>query len=367
VSRGPVGVGLVGAGTISDSYLRNLTAFPDVRVLMVADLDTGRAADQAAKHGVARSGTAAELLAEPDIEIVVNLTVPAAHVEVGLAALDAGKHVWTEKPLALDVDSARTLLDQAAANGLRVASAPDTVLGAGLQTARRAIDAGRIGVPRTALALFQSPGPESWHPAPEFLFRSGAGPLLDMGPYYLTALVHLLGPVERVTATGGRLRETRTIGSGPRAGTQFAVEVATTVAALIEFAGGGSAQLLTTFDSALARAGLEVTGTLGSAVLPDPNRFDGVTTLHLPGAEKPEDLPAEGHEATRGTGVLELARAMRAGRPERAPGELAYHVLDVMLAIEESISRRQTVTVDSPAVAPPALPPGWDPYEATLR
>ena len=188
-----------------------------------------------------------------------------------------------------------------------------------------------------------------------------------MGPYYLTALVHLLGPVERVTATGGRLRETRTIGSGPRAGTRFAVEVATTVAALIEFAGGGSAQLLTTFDSALARTGLELTGTLGAAVLPDPNRFDGVTTLHLLGAQKPEDLPAEGHAATRGTGVLDLARAIRAGSPERAPGELAYHVLDVMLAIEESVSRRETVTVDSRAVAPPALPPDWDPYARTLR
>ena len=163
MSAGPVGVGVVGAGTISDTYLRNLTAFPDVRVLMVADLDLGRAADQAARHGVARSGTPAELLA-----------VPAAHVEVGLAALDAGKHVWTEKPLALDRGSARTLLDRAAADGLRVASAPDTVLGSGLQTARRAVEAGRIGVPRTALALFTSPGHESWHPDPEFYYRPGA-------------------------------------------------------------------------------------------------------------------------------------------------------------------------------------------------
>ncbi|WP_199512840.1 Gfo/Idh/MocA family protein [Nucisporomicrobium flavum] len=370
MTGGPVGVGIVGAGTISGAYLRNLTAFPDLRVLMVADLDTARAAEQAARFGVARSGTAGELLADPGVEIVVNLTVPAAHVEVGLAALDAGKHVWTEKPLALDRSSARMLLDRAAEQGLRVASAPDTVLGAGLQTARRALDAGRIGPARTALALFQSPGPESWHPSPEFLFRPGAGPLLDMGPYYLTALVHLLGPVERVTATGGRLRGTRTIGSGPRAGTDFAVEVATTVAALIEFAGGGSAQLLTTFDSALARTGLEVTGTLGTAVLPDPNRFDGTTTLHLlggeKGAEKPEDLDAEGHPATRGTGVLELARAVRAGRAERAPGELAYHVLDVMLAIEESVARRETVSVTSTVEVPPALPAGWDPYARTL-
>ena len=362
----PVGIGIAGAGVISTQYLTNLARYPEVEVVAIGDLDLDRAAAQAEAFGVPSSGPLQAVLDHPGVDIVVNLTIPTAHVEVSTAAIRAGKHVWTEKPLALDRGSARTLLDRAAANGLRVASAPDTVLGSGLQTARRAVESGRIGVPRTALALFQSPGPESWHPSPEFLFRAGAGPLLDMGPYYLTALVHLLGPVERVTATGGRLRETRTIGSGPRAGTQFAVEVATTVAALVEFAGGGSAQLLTTFDSALARTGLELTGTLGAAVLPDPNRFDGVTTLHLPGVEKPEDLPAEGHAATRGTGVLDLARAIRAGSPERAPGELAYHVLDVMLAIEESISRRETVTVDSRAEVPPALPPDWDPYARTL-
>ena len=208
----PVGVGVIGAGVISDTYLENLTGFPDLRVLFVADLVPERAAEQAAKHGIPGSGTVNELLDRPDIEIVVNLTVPAAHVEVGLAALDAGKHVWAEKPLAMDRESARKLLDRAKERGLRVASAPDTVLGAGLQTARRAIDEGRIGEPRSALALFQTPGPESWHPAPEFLFEAGGGPLLDMGPYYLTELVQLLGPVRRVTGAGERVRETRVIG-----------------------------------------------------------------------------------------------------------------------------------------------------------
>ncbi|HWO63713.1 MAG TPA: Gfo/Idh/MocA family oxidoreductase, partial [Umezawaea sp.] len=197
----PVGVGVIGAGVISDAYLKNLTSFPDVRVLAVADLDVARAAERAELHGVPRSGGVAAVLGDPDVEIVVNLTIPAAHVEVGLAVLDAGKHVWTEKPLALDRESARKLLDRAQEKGLRVASAPDTVLGAGLQTARRAVDAGRIGEPRTALAIFQTPGPESWHPAPEFLFQAGGGPLLDMGPYYLTTLVQLFGAIRRVTAT----------------------------------------------------------------------------------------------------------------------------------------------------------------------
>jgi predicted dehydrogenase len=366
MTAGPVGVGVVGAGVISDTYLENLTAFPDVRVLVVADLDTDRAAAQAAKHGVPRSGSTAELLADPEVELVVNLTIPAAHVDVGLAALDAGKHVWTEKPLALDRASARKLLDRARERGLRVASAPDTVLGAGLQTARRAVEEGRIGEPRTALAIFQTPGPESWHPAPEFLFQAGGGPLLDMGPYYLTELVQLLGPIRRVTGAGGRNREVRVIGSGPRAGTEFPVTVPTTVTALVDFERGGSAQVVLSFDSALHRVLLEVTGTLGAAVLPDPNRFDGPTLLHTLGTTDLAELPAEGHGASRGTGALELARAVRAGVPERASGEVAYHVLDAMLAIEESIATGAPVTVASTVDVPPPLPADWDPYARTV-
>jgi predicted dehydrogenase len=361
-----VGVGLIGAGVISDAYLENLTRFPDVRVLGVADLDIGRAAAQAARFGVPWSGTVPGLLADEQVEVVINLTVPVAHVDVGLAALEAGKHVWAEKPLALDRQSAGKLLDAARERGLRVASAPDTVLGAGFQSVRRAVEAGRIGEPRTALAQFLSPGPESWHPAPEFLFSFGGGPLLDMGPYYLTALVLLFGPVARVTAAGGRARDTRVIRSGPRAGTEFAVEVPTTVTALIEFAGGGSAQLVLSFDSALPRTGIEVTGTLGTAALPDPNRFDGVTRLYLAGHDEPVEVPTRGHPARRGTGVLELARAIRAGVPERASGELAYHVLDVMLAAEESITAGRTVLVASRVEIPPALPADWDPYIRTL-
>lgn len=365
MTAGPVGVGVIGAGVISDEYLRNLTTFPDVGVLMVADLDLPRAAAQAEKHDIPRSGSVTELLADPEIELVVNLTIPAAHVDVGLAVLDAGKHVWAEKPLALDRESGRKLLDRAAEKGLRVASAPDTVLGAGMQTARRAIDDGRIGEPRTALAMFQTPGPESWHPAPEFLFQTGGGPLLDMGPYYLTALVQLLGPVRRVTGAGGRSRDVRVIGSGPRAGTEFPVTVPTTVTALIDFERGGSAQLVLSFDSALRRVLLEVTGTLGAAVLPDPNRFDGPTLVHTPDTTDLE-LPAVGATASRGKGVLDLARSIRAGEPERASGEMAFHVLDAMLSIDESITTGIPVTVESTVDVPPALPADWNPRERTL-
>jgi predicted dehydrogenase len=366
VTGGPVGVGVIGAGVISDTYLENLTSFPDLRVLRVADLVTERASEQAVKHGVPRSGSVAELLADPEIELVVNLTIPAAHVEVGLAALEAGKHVWTEKPLALDRETGRKLLDRAREKGLRVASAPDTVLGAGPQTGRRAVDEGRIGEPRTALAMFQTPGPESWHPAPEFLYAVGGGPLLDMGPYYLTALVHLLGPVRRVTGAGGQSRATRVIGSGPRAGTEFAVAVLTTVTALVDFERGGSAQLVLSFDSGLRRTLLEVTGTAGTAVLPDPNAFGGATLLHGLDHQEPVELEPRGHAASRGTGTLELARAIRAGVPERASGELAYHVLDTMLAIDESIARDHPVAVTSTVEVPPPLPEDWDPYASTL-
>lgn len=362
---GPMGVGVIGAGVISEMYLTNLTSFPDLRVLAVADLDTARAAAQAAKHGVPAAGTVAELLADPAIELVVNLTVPSAHVDVGLAALESGKHVWAEKPLAMDRQTGRKLLDRAQERGLRVASAPDTVLGAGLQTARRAIDSGAIGTPMSALALFQLPGPEIWHPSPEFLYQPGAGPLLDMGPYYLTTLIQVLGPIRRVTGAGSRARDRRVIATGPKAGAEFPVDVLTNVTALVEFERGGFAQVVFSFDSKLARRGLlEITGADGTAVLPDPNRFTGDTVLYL--GDEPQTVAAQGPSSERGTGALELARAIRAGVPERASGELAYHVLDAMLSVEESIALGHPVEVASTIDVPPALPAEWDPHVATL-
>ena len=230
-SRGAVGVGVIGAGVISSQYLRNLTAFPDLDVLFVADLDEARAHDQAAAFGVPGSGSVGELLAHDGIEIVVNLTIPRAHVDVALRALACGKHVWNEKPIALDRKSGRELLEAARGAGLRVGTAPDTFLGPGIQTARRLVESGAIGTPLTALTLLQGPGPESWHPNPDFLFQDGAGPLFDLGPYYLTALVQVLGPVAQVSAVSSKARAVRTVGSGPRAGQQFDVTVPTHVAA----------------------------------------------------------------------------------------------------------------------------------------
>jgi predicted dehydrogenase len=364
---GRVGVGVIGAGVISDQYLSNLTVFPDVEVLFIADIDLPRAASQAEKWGVPGSGTVDELLAVDGIEIVVNLTIPAAHVEVALQALRAGKHVWGEKPYALDRQSAAELRDAAVAAGRTVSVAPDTFLGAGLQTALRTIRDGRIGKPLNGLTLFQSPGPESWHPSPEFLFAYGAGPLFDIGPYYITTLVQAFGPVAKVTATASRSRATRTIGSGPKAGTEFPVDVPTNHSALIQFEDGGSAQSVFSFESDRGRTGfVEIAGETGTVVFPDPNDFDGDTELYALGADEPETISAVGSTYSRGTGVVDLARSLRAGEENRVPGALAFHVLDVMVSIAEAAERGETVLVESTVTPSPTLPEGWDPAAQTL-
>jgi predicted dehydrogenase len=362
-----VGVGLIGAGVISAQYLTNLTTFPDHEVRFVADIDLERAKARAEEFGVPASGTVEQLLADDGIAIVVNLTLPSVHAEVDLQILAAGKHVWSEKPLALTGADATLLLTEAAAAGLRVACAPDTVLGAGIQTALRSIARGDIGRPLTATTLFQVPGPESWHPGPEFLYALGGGPLLDMGPYYITTLVHAFGPVERVQAVSSRSHDTRTIGSGPKAGTVFPVEVPTHHAALISFHGGPSAQSTFSFQQALPRAGfVEITGTEGTLVLPDPNRFDGDSTLWRFDGGQPTILPAEGSAYGRGTGVADLARSLRAGVPEHAPGAIAAHVLDTLLGIREAAETGEPVTISSTVTRPAPLDPSFDPAAPTL-
>jgi predicted dehydrogenase len=204
---GPVGVGLIGTGMISNTYLENLTRFPDIDVVILGDLNTDLARSQAEKHGVRQSGNAADVLDHPDVELVVNLTIPAVHAQVSGQTIDAGKHVWSEKPISVDRDSGRKLLAKAEAAGLLVGVAPDTVLGPGVQTARRAIARGDIGEPLSAQTVMQYIGPDIFHPSPEFLFTKGAGPLFYMGPYYLTTLIHVFGSVESVAAVGSRSRQ----------------------------------------------------------------------------------------------------------------------------------------------------------------
>ncbi len=362
----PVGVAVIGCGKISDEYLRNLTSFPDVQVLVCADLDLERAKGQAARYGVPGVGGPAQATAHPDVELVVNLTIPAAHAEVAHEAVAAGKSVWNEKPLALDTSAGRGLLAAAARAGVRVGCAPDTVLGAGLQTARRLIAGGLIGEPQAALALMQDSGPERWHHDPEFLFRRGAGPLFDMGPYYLSTLATLFGPAEQVAAVGRRSRASRVIGSGPRAGTVFEVEVPTHVAALIGYARGPAATVVLSFDSPLRRHGfVEITGTEATLSLPDPNAFDGDIRVRAAGRDDWETVHTAGATAGRGLGVLDMARALRAGTAHRASGELGLHVLDTMEAVTRSITGSTFERVGTTFDTPDALPADWDPYEQT--
>ena len=372
---GPVGVGLIGVGVISDTYLENLGSFPDVEVLALGDLDVERARSQAAKHGIAAAGTAEEVLANPDVELVVNLTIPAVHAEVSLAAIEAGKHVWSEKPLGLDRESTAALLAAAERAGLRVGVAPDTVLGPGVQTAKRAIAEGVIGRPLFAQTSMQYQGPEVFHPNPGFLFARGAGPLLDIGPYYLTTRVSLFGSITSVAAMGLRAHAERAIQVGERAGETFPVEVPSTMSVLASFEAGQQSNSLVSFDSPLARQGIvEIHGTEGSLVVPDPNMFEGKVAYvrpfeqlgEVPPPQEWVEVPSRGVVTGRGLGALDMVRAIAEDRPHVASGELGYHVLDVMLSAEESAASGSVVTVDSRVQPVPSVPVDFDPFAATL-
>lgn len=380
---GPVGVAVIGAGTISTEYLTNLSRFPDVSVLVVSDALVDRAQERAEQFGVPEHGDLDAALRHPAVEIVVNLTIPIAHAEVSTAALEAGKHVYTEKPFALGRESGSAILGLARERGLRVGAAPDTFLGAGLQLAQRLIQRGDIGEPVSALTITQDPGPESWHPSPDFLYAVGGGPVWDRGPYYLSMLTQLFGPARSVAAMTSTAFAERTIGSGPRAGERFPVEVPTGVGVLVKFDGNRVAQSTYSFESALPRPALvEVTGTEGTMALPDPNRYDGdvyVYPFKRRSLDEIRALPPQDtdrsmwirHEGavgspTRGISVLEMARAIRAGRPHRASGELGYHVLDTLTAIDESTTKQSFVEISSDAAVAEPLPADWSAFTATL-
>lgn len=363
----PMHVGIVGAGNVSDQYLRTLSCYPDIAVRGIADLDVDRARAQAAAHGIGFAGTVDELLTVDDVELVLNLTTPAAHAGIALAVIKSGRHVWGEKPLTMDRASARAVLGAAEAAGVAVGNAPDTILGTGIQTAQRLLTDGAIGAPQTVLTLMQGPGPQAWHPRPQFLFAPGGGPLFDIGPYYLTTLVQLLGPVAEVEAAGHRARAERVIGSGPDAGTRFPVEVDTHVSVLTRFVSGVVGTSIYSFDSAVRRQRFEITGEHGVLRVPVSGFNDPPALLR---AADPDagwtDIPPVGEPRDRGVGVLEMARAIRVGRSPRASGKLAYHVLDIMLAIEESAAAGRPVNVESSAPEVLPLDNGWSSTEPTL-
>ncbi|MCL4862120.1 MAG: Gfo/Idh/MocA family oxidoreductase [Caldilineaceae bacterium] len=357
-------IGIVGCGNISGIYLKSDQVFEDLHIVGCADVDQARAAARAAEYNI-RAYSVAELLADPAIKIVVNLTIPAAHAEVATAALQAGKATYSEKPFALTREDGRKLLDLAAGKGLRIGCAPDTFLGGGLQTCRKLVDEGVIGEPVAATAFMMSHGHESWHPNPEFYYQRGGGPMFDMGPYYLTALVAIIGPVKRVSGMTRITFAERTVTSQPKFGQTIRVEAPTHVTGLLEFANGAIGTLIQTFDVWAANLPrLEIHGTEGSLSLPDPNTFGGPVRVRLKDKREWEDVPLS-HiytENSRGLGVADMAAAMRLGRAHRANGELAFHVLDIMQAVHEASDLGKTLdltsTCERPAMLPLGLAPG---------
>ena len=352
-------MGLIGCGNIAAAYVKGCRAFDLLDVVACADLDPARATALAAEYAIPRALSVEALLADPAIDLVLNLTVPAVHAEVSLAVLAAGKHVHSEKPLALTRADGRAILDAAERAGLRVGCAPDTFLGGGLQTCRKLIDDGAIGTPVAATAFMMGRGPEAWHPNPFFFYQPGGGPLLDMGPYYFTALVHLLGPVARVSAAARAALPERIAGHADHAGKPIPVAVNTHVSALLEFARGPIGTVVISFDifagSSLPR--LEIYGTEGTLIVPDPNTFGGPVRLRRADADDWVDVPlTHSAEVGRGIGLADLADALATGRPHRASGALAYHVLDIMLACEEAAASGQRLTLESQVEPPAPLP-----------
>ena len=368
----PVKTAVIGCGNISDIYLQNAAQWDILDLVACANRTLPRAHSQAKKFNVPRAMPIADVLADPEIELIINLTTPDVHGEIGLAALRAGKSVYNEKPLAIRREDGLLLLEEAEKRGLLVGCAPDTFLGGGLQTCRQMLDAGEIGEPVAAQAFMLIQGPEAWHPNPAFLYEAGAGPLFDIGPYYLTALISLLGPIHRVTGSARQTYPQRTIGSGPRQGETFSVETPTHIAAILDFAGGPVATLTTSFDVAVSAGAainlydvggalLEIQGTKGTLCVPDPNMFDGPVKIRRLGEKEWREVPlTHGYTAnSRGIAVADMAYALRDGRAHRASGALAYHVLDVMHGILDAAATGCHVEMSSSCQRPDPLPAGW--------
>lgn len=357
-----LGVGVVGCGVISDIYMQNAAVFPQFDLRGVADLVPEAARAKGDIYGVPAMSPA-ELMARDDIDIVLNLTIPAAHVEVGLAALEADKHVYSEKPLAGSVRDARQLVEAAAARGLYLGCAPDTFLGGAHQTARALLDRGVIGSATAGTATLMLAGHERWHPNPDFYYAgAGAGPLFDMGPYYITAMLNLLGSVRRVTALAMRGRDRRRIATGPRAGETVPVEAATHVTGVLEFASGALVQIATSFDVRAHRhTPLELYGTEGSLLVPDPNRFDGTVELFVDDWQPQPISHSFGDGNYRGLGLADMAVAISENRPHRASGTLALHTLDVIESLLASAETGKAVTLSTSCERPAALEPAREP------
>jgi predicted dehydrogenase len=353
-------IGIIGCGNISGIYFQNGKVFDILDIVGCADLDNTRAKAKADEHGC-KACTVDEILDNPGIDIILNLTIPNAHAEVAFAALNAGKSVYNEKPLAITREDGRKMLDLARSKGLRIGCAPDTFMGGGIQTCIKFINDGWIGEPIAATAFMTCHGHESWHPDPEFYYNVGGGPMFDMGPYYLTALVAMIGPVRRVTGSARITFPERTITSEAKFGTKIKVDVPTHVAGIMDFANGAVGTIITSFDIwATDLPRIEVYGTQGSLSVPDPNCFGGPVKIRRAGVPEWTEVPLS-HiyaENSRGIGVADMAYAIRSGRPHRASGEQAFHVLDVMHSFHDSSDQGKHVDLGSTCDRPQPLPIG---------
>ncbi|MDN4072982.1 Gfo/Idh/MocA family protein [Fictibacillus terranigra] len=353
-------VGIIGCGYISRIYITNLKKYPGVELVACADLDVERAQACAEEFGLEKAYTVNEMLADHEIEIVVNLTIPKAHATVCKDALQAGKHVYVEKPLAVTCEEGQEILELASEKGLRVASAPETFLGGGIQTCRKLIDEGEIGTPVSVTGLMLCGGHEHWHPDPEFYYELGGGPMFDMGPYYLTAFVTLLGPIRRVTASAAISYPERTITSEKKYGKKISVEIPTHIAGVIDFESGAVGTLITSFDAMAGTVlpNIEIHGSKGTLLVPDPNYFGGTVKLRRVGSNVWEEIPlTHGYtDNNRGIGVADLARAITEGDDHRAHGDMAYHVLEAMQGFHNASLESKHYLMQSTCRRPAAMP-----------
>lgn len=349
-------IGIIGCGNISSIYMENCQKFPHLELLACADLDEARAQSQADKFGIPNSYSVQELLSDPDIQLVINLTIPKAHAAVCIQVLEAGKHVYTEKPLAITLEEGRLILETAKKHNLLVGSAPDTFLGAGIQTAIHLIEQGEIGVPVGASAFMICRGHEHWHPDPAFYYNIGGGPMFDMGPYYLTALVALLGPIKRISGSARISYPERTVTSQPKAGVKIPVSTPTHLSGVIDFATGVIGTITTSFDAfgGTSLPPIEIYGSEGTILVPDPNTFGGPVCIRKRDEKEFVEVPLSyGYvQNSRGLGVEDMAKAILEGGDFRAKGELAYHVLEAMHGLHDSSENGKHYIMESTCARP---------------
>ena len=354
-------VGIIGCGNISGIYCQAGTKMRNIEITACADIDPARAKAKAEEFHIPKALTVAELLKDDEIGIVINLTVPLAHAAVAKAVLKAGKSVYNEKPLATTREDAKAMLKLATQKNLRIGCAPDTFLGGGLQTCRKLIDDGWIGTPIAASAFLKHRGPDAWHPNPEFFYQTGGGPMFDMGPYYLTALTSMLGPVVRVSGSARASFPHRTLTGEQRYGQKIPVEIPTHIAGVLDFASGVIGTITTSFDVWSHRLPfLEIYGSEGTLSLPDPNTFGGPVLLRRGANKEWSEVPfTHGYiDNTRGIGVADMAAAIKSRRQHRANSEMAYHVLDIMHAVHDASSQGKYVHLKSTMKRPEPLPLG---------